>query len=254
MEVESGRDQRWKWKWNGSGKLENKSTIGVRDRADERRERPPHVPHTGNLHPGQLDHGITSADRRSDNRLSRLALPLAAGARVSGPQVLPGQSCRASKAPPTYCCGRELPSNSICLLITGRVFARVSNYVFHSVEAVDARAPGATEALAKWKISASYRIDPPNPAEGGVGEEIQRRPLIDLVAVFRGPSPKHCCPSATRTGLPNFGGGRSEKICADRAQNHRQIRSAIHPARCASCPLYGGPPRADSPATFWRAP
>jgi hypothetical protein len=37
---------------------------------------------------------------------------------------------------------------------------------------------------------------PPNPAP----------PIIDLLPIFRGSSPKNCCLAATKTGLQNFGG------------------------------------------------
>jgi hypothetical protein len=96
------------------------------------------------------------------------------------------------------------------------IYARVSNHVFHSVEAVDTRdaTVGATEALAILQ-SRFPRIEA-KKTRGGMpgGGNLAARPIIDPFALFRGPAFKIlAAASSEKVGWPVKPAALTQRRC-----------------------------------------
>jgi hypothetical protein len=128
----------------------------------------------------------------------------------------------------TFGLGRSTTSSKTTVKSHGeRVFRRVSNHVFHSVEAVghahEGQAIGETQALANGIPRYSNRAGKKTPGRVPVGGTNPARPILDVTAHFRGPA------------LENLAAACPEKVgcpvkSAALTQRSRGIRQIAQPA------------------------
>jgi hypothetical protein len=164
-------------------------------------ERPPHTTHSSNAAAADGAERSMPADRR---QLSRYVCPLVLPVRFPDWSNSDGRRLNALILRQNLR-GRQLCTDHVPVLSTRweGVFARALSRPLALLEASEGRTPSATKAL-RYSIGISRLPGRTNPAGMPVGEKIPLARKFDLVRNFRGPFQKTCCPSATKTGAPNF--------------------------------------------------